>query len=109
MTPCQLIAVNLRRLRVERGWDQRETAARLGGKWTPWGVSAAERSADGKKVKKFDADEITVIAEVFGVAVGSLFAPRVPCPECDGGGTLKTRFCPKCGARVVGEPAGGAR
>ena len=106
MTPCQTIAHNMRKFRRERGWDQRELAARLGGKWTPAAVSVAERSASTQtRIKRFDADEITVLAEVLGVGITDMFAPRVPCRTCkDSPGPGLA--CLTCGAR--GETPGGA-
>jgi len=38
-------------------------------------VSAAERSWDGKRVRKFDADEIVAIATVLGVPVSAVLLP----------------------------------
>jgi hypothetical protein len=39
--------------------------------WAKVAVSAAERSWDGKRVRKFDADEIVAIATVLGVPVSA--------------------------------------
>jgi hypothetical protein len=47
-------------------------------------VSAAERSVDGKRVRKFDIDEVARIADVFGVTIDELLMPPAPCPQCDG-------------------------
>ncbi len=47
---------------------------RLGG-WTKIAVSAAERSWDGKRIRKFDADEIVAIGDVLGVPAIALLLP----------------------------------
>lgn len=74
-----LVACNLTRWRRACGMTQEQLGAELGG-WTKTAVSAAERSWDGKRVRKFDADEIADLAGAFRVPIPALFLP----PEDDG-------------------------
>ena len=70
----QLVGYNLAVYRNAAGLTQEELGKRLGG-WTKVAVSAAERSWDGKRVRKFDADELMLLATVLGVPVTALFLP----------------------------------
>lgn len=74
-----LVAYNLTRWRRACGMTQERLGAELGG-WTKGAVSAAERSWDGTRVRKFDADEIADMAAAFHVPIPALFLP----PEDDG-------------------------
>ena len=65
--------------RQGQGLTQEELGRRLGG-WSGPSVSAAERSVDGKRVKKFDADELVAISLALGVPLVGLFLP----PRDDG-------------------------
>jgi transcriptional regulator with XRE-family HTH domain len=60
MTPNQVVAHNLRRARLRRGWTQSETAARIGLGWSKATYSAAERSVTSRRIRHFDADEIVM-------------------------------------------------
>jgi transcriptional regulator with XRE-family HTH domain len=60
--------------RKAAGITQDELGKRLGG-WTKVAVSAAERSWDGRRIRKFDADELVAIATALGVPVIALFLP----------------------------------
>ena len=73
-TVNQLVGFNVTYFRKAAGLTQEELGERLGG-WSAASVSAAERSWDGKRVRKFDADELVTIAEVLGVPVPGLFLP----------------------------------
>ena len=73
-TPNQVVAWNMSYFRKAAGLTQQELGEKLGG-WSTASVSAAERSWDGKRVKKFDADEITAVAGALGVPVAALFIP----------------------------------
>ena len=73
MTVNQLVAYNMGYFRKAAGLGQQEFGEPLG--WSVASVSAAERSWDGKRVKKFDADEIVQIATVLGVPLAALFVP----------------------------------
>lgn len=73
VTVNQLVAYNLAAFRKAAGLGQQELGGPL--RWSVASVSAAERSWDGKRVKKFDADEIMLIAAVLGVPLAALFLP----------------------------------
>ena len=79
VTVNQVVAYNVAFYRKAAGLTQEELGARLGG-WSAASVSAAERSWDSSRVKKFDADEITAIAAALGVPVIAFFL----LPEDDG-------------------------
>jgi transcriptional regulator with XRE-family HTH domain len=79
VTVSQLVAYNMARFRKAAGLTQEELGERLGG-WSGASVSAAERSWDGKRIRKFDADEIMNIAMTLDVPLVALFLP----PEDDG-------------------------
>jgi transcriptional regulator with XRE-family HTH domain len=74
VTINQLVGYNMAEYRRAAGLTQDELGKRLGG-WTKVAVSSAERSWDGKRVRKFDADELVTLARVFGVPVIALFLP----------------------------------
>jgi transcriptional regulator with XRE-family HTH domain len=78
VTVSQVVAYNTAYFRRAAGLGQQEFGALLG--WSATSVSAAERSWESKRVKKFDADEIATIAAALGVPVIALFLP----PEDDG-------------------------
>ncbi len=78
LTVNRLVAYNMAAFRKAAGLTQEELGEPLG--WSVASVSAAERSWDGKRVKKFDADEIVAIALALGVPISALFLP----PEDDG-------------------------
>jgi F0F1-type ATP synthase membrane subunit b/b' len=73
VTANRLIAYNLNYFRRVVGLSQQELGEPLG--WSAASVSAAERSWDGKRVKKFDADEIVQISGLLGVPLAALFLP----------------------------------
>lgn len=81
LSPNQIVAFNIERLRRERGWGAQETANRLGSilgrEISLASYSAMERSIEGKRIKHFDADEIFAFARVFGVRVWTLFWPPI--------------------------------
>jgi uncharacterized protein YegP (UPF0339 family) len=79
VTINQVVGYNMASYRKAAGLTQEDLGQRLGG-WTKVAVSAAERSWDGKRIRKFDADEIIRIAAVLGVPPAALFLP----PEGDG-------------------------
>jgi transcriptional regulator with XRE-family HTH domain len=82
MTANQIVATNLRRARLARDWTLEETTARLephiGERWTVPTLSSAEGSRHGKRIRKFDADQLAAFAECFGVPVGFFFQPPEP-------------------------------
>jgi hypothetical protein len=82
VTANQLVAHNLRRARLLRGWTQEDAAKRLepylGKLWSKATFSAAERSAEpGTRAREFSADEILAFTRVFGMSLGWFFLPRV--------------------------------
>lgn len=74
-----LVAYNMARWREANELTQGQLGQELGG-WTNVAVSAAERSWAGKRVRKFDADEIADMAAAFRIPIPGLFLP----PEDDG-------------------------
>jgi cell division septum initiation protein DivIVA len=73
VTVNRLVAYNMAFFRKAAGLGQQEFGEPLG--WSVASVSAAERSWDGKRVKKFDADEVVLIAAVLGVPLAALYLP----------------------------------
>jgi transcriptional regulator with XRE-family HTH domain len=78
VTVNMLVGHNMAYFRKAAGLTQEQLGELLGG-WTKVAVSAAERSWDGKRVRKFDADEIADIAQALSVPIAALFLP----PEDD--------------------------
>jgi hypothetical protein len=78
VTVNMIVAYNMTRWRQANGMTQAALGEELGG-WTKGAVSAAERSWDGNRVRKFDADEIATMASVFSVPFLAFFLP----PEDD--------------------------
>jgi hypothetical protein len=82
LSPCQVVAWNLERLRRARGWSQDQAAKQLepylGYRLSRAAFSQAERSLDGGKIRRFDADEIVAFSRVFEVPVGCFFGPPAP-------------------------------
>ncbi|WP_459752883.1 helix-turn-helix domain-containing protein [Streptomyces sennicomposti] len=80
----QLVAYNLSRARRAKGWSQDEFARRLeaftGRRWSNASVSAAERSWESERIRKFDANELVSFALILGVPVFYLLLP----PHRDG-------------------------
>ncbi|MER7363608.1 helix-turn-helix domain-containing protein [Nonomuraea wenchangensis] len=79
VTMNQLVAHNITYWRRQHGWTQSELGKRLregtSKPWTKASVSAAERSWDGKRVRKFDADELLALAKALEVPLAALFLP----------------------------------
>ena len=69
----QLVAYNTGFYRRKLGLSQEEWGAPLG--WSGPSVSAAERSWDGKRPRKFDADEVAALADRAGVPILAFFMP----------------------------------
>src|SRR5438094_367318 len=82
MTPNQIVALNLRRARLARGWQQKEAAAALepylGASWSKASYSAAERSVSGERVRVFSADDLVAFSRAFGVPVTYFLSPPDP-------------------------------
>jgi hypothetical protein len=77
LSPNQIVAWNLERMRDARGWSQEEVARRLapylGYRLTRAAWSKAERSRYGKEIRRFDADEIVVLARLFEARISDFF------------------------------------
>jgi transcriptional regulator with XRE-family HTH domain len=77
-----LVAANVTHARTLRGMTQEQLGKRLeavtGRRWSKATVSALERSADGVKVRQFDADDLVAIAHVLDVQLLFLFQPSSP-------------------------------
>lgn len=75
----QLVAANIARARTRLGITQEELGKRLssrtGRQWSKVNISAAERSVDGKRARKFDAEELLAFAEALEVPLDWLFLP----------------------------------
>lgn len=78
-TVNQLVAYNMTRARRSRGWTQQEVAERLekytGRSWSKASISAAERSWQGGRPRKFDADELLALSVIFDTPIGYFFLP----------------------------------
>lgn len=78
-TPNQIVAHNLAKARLLRGWTQDQAAeacARyLGSRLSPASWSAIERSVDGNRIKVVSADELVAFARAFDLPVGFFLTP----------------------------------
>jgi len=78
-TPNQVVAHNLTRARLLRGWTQEQAAAALapylGAKLSVPSFSAIERSVAGTRVKQFTADELIALSRAFELPLGWWFTP----------------------------------
>jgi hypothetical protein len=83
LSPCQIVAWNLERIRRKRRWSQEEAAVKLepylGYRLSRAAFSQAEQSLAGKRIRRFDADEIVAFARAFDVHVPYFFC--VPAPH----------------------------
>lgn len=75
----QLVAFNMWRARRSSGWSQQEVAELLekytGRSWSNASVSAAERSWQGGRPRKFDANEILALTKIFDEPMVYFFLP----------------------------------
>jgi transcriptional regulator with XRE-family HTH domain len=75
----QLVAYNMTRARRSRGWTQQEVADRLerytGRVWSKASISAAERSWQGGRPRRFDANELVALAVIFETPVAYFLLP----------------------------------
>ena len=78
VTVSQVVAYNLARWRKAAGLTQAGLGKSLG--WSYATASAAERSWDGKRIRKVTGDEIVAIAGALGVPLAAMFLP----PDDDG-------------------------
>jgi transcriptional regulator with XRE-family HTH domain len=75
----QIVAFNMWRSRRSAGWSQQEVAELLqmytGRPWSNASVSAAERSWQGGRPRKFDANEILALSKIFDEPIPYFFMP----------------------------------
>ena len=88
MSPNQIVAYNVAKARLLRGWTQEEAATALapylGSRLSVASFSALERSAwNPGRVKVFSADELLALSRGFDVPIGYFFTP--PPPSTDAG------------------------
>lgn len=86
LTPNQVVAHNLRRARLLRGWSQEEAAEHLephlGVRWSRASYSSAERSTERpERIRNFSADDIVAFALAFKLPVTWFFLPPEPDEE----------------------------
>lgn len=78
-TPNQIVAFNVAKARLLRGWTQEEAAKAiapyLGTLLSTASFSAIERSVDAGRVREFNADEIVALARGFRLPIGWFFTP----------------------------------
>lgn len=84
LTPNQVVAYNLARARLFRGWTQEQAAEALapylGTKWSVANFSAIERSVDGGRIRQFTADDLFAFSRAFGVPIGFFLTPPADDP-----------------------------
>jgi len=87
-TANQIVAFNVAKARLLRGWTQEEAAQALapylGTLLSTASFSAIERSVDTGRVREFSADELLALARAFRVPITWFFTP--PSPFWDGVG-----------------------
>lgn len=78
-TANQVVAHNLLRARILRGWTQEqaadELAPYLGARLSHASFSAIERSIASARVKQFSADDLVALSRAFRVPLGWWFTP----------------------------------
>src|SRR5262249_49347059 len=79
VTANQVVAYNLKRAREELGLTQELAAQRLewylGKRWSKASFSVAERSAEDRRVREFDANALLAFSRAFEKPVGWFFTP----------------------------------
>src|SRR4051812_2567451 len=96
-TPNQIVAHNINKARLLRGWTQDQAAEALerylGARLSTASWSALERSVDGGRIREFTADELVALARGFDLPIGWFFTPpsawdgaRVGTPDTKGKG-----------------------
>ena len=78
-TPNQLVAHNIAKARLLRGWTQDQAAEAcepyLGKRLSPASWSALERSVDGGRIREITADELVGFARGFDLPIGFFLTP----------------------------------
>ncbi|MBC2903992.1 helix-turn-helix domain-containing protein [Streptomyces cupreus] len=112
-TVNQLVAYNMTRARRARGWTQQQVADRLekytGRSWSKASISAAERSWQGGRPRKFDADELLALSVIFDTPIAYFLLPMeegnraiaMAQPEDRGGGGAYIAGVPLLLSRVL--------
>ena len=82
LSPCQIVAWKLEKIRTLRRLSQDEAALLLepylGRRMSRAAFSQAERCLDKGRIRRFDADEIVAFARAFEVAIPYFFSPAEP-------------------------------
>ncbi|MDP8900800.1 MAG: helix-turn-helix transcriptional regulator [Actinomycetota bacterium] len=98
LTPNQVVAYNLPRARLVRGWTQEQAAEALapflGTRWSVANFSAIERSVDGGRIRQFTADDLVALSRGFDLPIGFFLTPpasgaegvRITTPDTKGQG-----------------------
>lgn len=88
LTPNQVVAYNLPRARLVRGWTQEQAAEALapylGTRWSVANFSAIERSVDGNRIRQFTADDLLALSRGFDLPIGFFLTPPVEDPRTYG-------------------------
>lgn len=78
-TPNQIVAHNIAKARLLRGWTQDQAAEAaapyLGTRLSAASWSALERSVDGGRIREITADELVAFARAFDLPIGFLLTP----------------------------------
>jgi transcriptional regulator with XRE-family HTH domain len=78
-SPNQIVAYNVAKARLLRGWTQEQAAEALapylGTRLSAASFSAIERSVAGGRIREFTADEIVALARGFNLPIGWFFTP----------------------------------
>lgn len=78
-TPNQIVAHNIAKARLLRGWTQDQAAEAcapyLGARLSPASWSALERSVDGGRIREITADELVAFARAFDLPIGFFLTP----------------------------------
>jgi transcriptional regulator with XRE-family HTH domain len=84
-TPNQIVAFNVSRARLLRGWTQEQAAEALapylGARLSGASFSALERSVAGGRIREVSADELLALSRAFEVPIGWFLTPP---PRDDG-------------------------
>lgn len=75
ITANMLAGYNLAYFRKAAGLTQEELGEQIG--WSNVAVSAAERSWSGQRVRKFDADDLVILASALDIPIAAFFLPPV--------------------------------
>ena len=78
-TPNPIVAHNMAKARLFRGWTQDQAAEAcepyLGTRLSPASWSALERSVDGGRIREITADELVAFARAFDLPIGFFLTP----------------------------------